>query len=96
MTSTTSAWRPARSVSTRRTMRARCSAWTMAAYAQIVGAVRDGTDPIVASHGVDFFSYLAEHPDAALAFHDAMAAGARLQAVMIGDSLELAPYAGTA
>ena len=65
------------------------SPWTMAAYAQIVGAVRDGTDPIVATHGVDFFSYLAEHPDAAGAFHDAMAAGARLQAVMIGESLEL-------
>jgi SAM-dependent methyltransferase len=65
------------------------SPWAMAAYAQIVGAVRDGTDPVVASHGVDFFAYLAEHPDAAVAFHDAMAAGARLQAVMIGDSLEL-------
>jgi SAM-dependent methyltransferase len=65
------------------------SPWTMASYAQIVGAVRDGTDPIVASHGVDFFAYLAEHPDAATAFHDAMAAGARLQAVMIGESIEL-------
>jgi SAM-dependent methyltransferase len=65
------------------------SPWTMASYAQIVGAVRDGTDPIVASHGVDFFAYLAGHPDAAAAFHDAMAAGARLQAVMIGESLEL-------
>lgn len=65
------------------------SPWTMAAYAQIVGAVRDGTDPIVASHGVDFFAYLAAHPEAATAFHDAMAAGARLQAVMIGESLEL-------
>src|SRR5204863_4277247 len=63
------------------------SPWTMASYAQIVGAVRDGTDPIVASHGVDFFAYLAGHPDAAAAFHDAMAAGARLQAVMIGESL---------
>ncbi|MDQ1511434.1 MAG: hypothetical protein QOG50_3278 [Actinomycetota bacterium] len=65
------------------------SPWAMASYAQIIGAVRDGTDPVVAGHGLDFFGYLAEHPDAALAFHDAMAAGARLQAVMIGESLEL-------
>src|SRR5437899_9680536 len=41
------------------------SPWTMASYAQISGAVRDGTDPIVASQGVDFFGYLAEHPEAA-------------------------------
>ncbi|MDQ1480310.1 MAG: hypothetical protein QOI44_1171 [Actinomycetota bacterium] len=65
------------------------SPWAMASYSQIVGAVHDGSDPVVASHGVDFFSYLAGHPDAAAAFHDAMAAGARLQAVMIGESLEL-------
>ena len=65
------------------------SPWTMAAYAQIIGAVRDGTDPVVASHGVDFFAYLAQHPEAADAFHDAMAAGARLQAVMIAQSLGL-------
>jgi SAM-dependent methyltransferase len=65
------------------------SPWTMASYAQILGAVRDGTDPIVASHGLDFFAYLAAHPESAEAFHDAMAAGARLQAVMIGESLEL-------
>jgi SAM-dependent methyltransferase len=65
------------------------SPWAMASYAQIVGAVRDGIDPVAASHGVDFFGYLAAHPDAAVAFHDAMAAGARLQAVMIGDSLDL-------
>ena len=65
------------------------SPWAMASYAQIIGAVRDGTDPVVAGHGLDFFGYLAEHPDAAIAFHDAMAAGARLQAVMIGESLEL-------
>ena len=63
--------------------------WTMQAYAQIVGAVKDGTDPIVASHGVDFFAYLAGHPDAAEAFHDAMAAGARLQALMIEGSLDM-------
>jgi predicted O-methyltransferase YrrM len=65
------------------------SPWAMASYTKIGGAVRDGTDPVVASHGVDFFSYLARHPDAAVAFHDAMAAGARLQAVMIGESLGL-------
>ena len=63
--------------------------WTMAAYARIVGAVRDGTDPIEASHGVDFFEYLASHPDAADAFHDSMAAGARLQSLMIEGSLDL-------
>jgi predicted O-methyltransferase YrrM len=65
------------------------SPWAMASYAQIAGAVRDGTDPVVASQGVDFFAYLAGHPAAAAAFHDAMAAGARLQAVMIGASLGL-------
>jgi SAM-dependent methyltransferase len=65
------------------------SPWAMASYAEIISAVRDGTDPVVASHGVDFFAYLAQHPDAAVAFHDAMAAGARLQAVMIGESLGL-------
>ena len=65
------------------------SAWTMSAYAHIVDAVRAGRDPIIAAHGVDFFSYLAAHPDAAEAFHDAMAAGARLQALMIEGSLDL-------
>ena len=49
----------------------------------------DGTDPVVATHGVDFFTYLAAHPEAAEAFHDAMAAGARLQALMIEGSLDL-------
>jgi SAM-dependent methyltransferase len=63
--------------------------WTMAAYAELVSAVRDGKDPVVAAHGVDFFAYLAEHPDAAEAFHDAQAAGARLQAVMCAGSLPL-------
>ena len=63
--------------------------WTMAAYPQILGAVRDGTDPVMAAHGVDFFTYIAAHPEAAAAFHDAMAAGARLQALMIQGSLDL-------
>lgn len=63
--------------------------WTMTSYAHLVGAVRDGTDPIVATHGVDFFTYLTTHPEAAEAFHDAMAAGARLQALMIEGSLDL-------
>ena len=70
-------------------MRFTGSPWTMAAYAELLGAVRDGSDPIVAAHGVDFFGYLAAHPDAAEAFHDAMAAGARLQALMIEGSLDL-------
>jgi SAM-dependent methyltransferase len=61
----------------------------MPAYAHIVDAVREGCDPIVATHGVDFFAYLAAHPEAADAFHDAMAAGARLQALMIEGSLDL-------
>jgi SAM-dependent methyltransferase len=65
------------------------SGWTMPAYAHIVDAVREGRDPIAATHGVDFFTYLAAHPDAADAFHDAMAAGARLQALMIEGSLDL-------
>lgn len=65
------------------------SPWTMASYAQILGAVRDGTDPVVASHGVDFFTYLAAHPESAAAFHEAMAAGARLLAIMLDGSLEL-------
>jgi len=64
------------------------SGWTMPAYAHIVDAVRAGRDPMVATHGVDFFAYLAAHPDAADAFHDAMAAGARLQALMIEGSLD--------
>jgi SAM-dependent methyltransferase len=62
----------------------------MTAYAQILGAVRSGIDPIVATHGVDFFTYLNSHPEAADAFHEAMAAGARLQALMIEGSLALA------
>ena len=41
-------------------------------------------------------TYLAAHPDAAEAFHDAMAAGARLQALMIEGSLDLARRAGGA
>ena len=65
------------------------SPWTMASYAQILGAVRDGTDPIVASHGVDFFTYVAAHAEAAEAFHDAMAAGARLLAIMLDGALDL-------
>jgi SAM-dependent methyltransferase len=64
--------------------------WTMSAYAQLLAAVRDGADPIAVAHGVDFFSYLAAHPDAADAFHDAQAAGARLQAIMCAGALPLA------
>jgi SAM-dependent methyltransferase len=63
--------------------------WTMAAYSHLVDAVRDGADPVVAAHDADFFAYLAAHPAAAEAFHDAMAAGARLQALMIEGSLDL-------
>ena len=64
--------------------------WTMSAYAQLLGAVRDGSDPIAVAHGAGFFSYLAAHPTAAKAFHDAQAAGARLQAIMCADALPLA------
>jgi predicted O-methyltransferase YrrM len=64
--------------------------WTMGAYASLLEAVRNGDDPVVAANGVDFFAYLAGHPDAAGAFHDAQAAGARLQAIMCADSLPLA------
>jgi hypothetical protein len=63
--------------------------WTMSAYANLLAAVRDGGDPMVAAHGHDFFAYLSAHPEAASAFHDAMAAGARLQAVMLGSRLQL-------
>jgi C-methyltransferase len=66
------------------------SSWTMRSYAELLGAVQAGTDPMTASHGVDFFTYVHAHPEAADAFHDAMAAGARLQAVMIEGSLNLA------
>ena len=65
------------------------SPWAMAAYAHVVDAVREGRDPMIVANGADFFRYLAAHPDAAEAFHDAMAAGARLQALMIGNALEL-------
>jgi SAM-dependent methyltransferase len=61
----------------------------MRSYAELLGAVQAGTDPMTASHGVDFFTYVHAHPEAADAFHDAMAAGARLQAVMIEGSLNL-------
>ena len=64
--------------------------WTMTSYAHLLDAVRDGADPVVATHGVDFFTYLTAHPEAAEAFHDAMAAGARLQALMIEGSLNVA------
>jgi cyclopropane fatty-acyl-phospholipid synthase-like methyltransferase len=64
--------------------------WTMAAYAQLHSAVADGVDAIVAAHGTDFFGYLAAHSDAADAFHEAQAAGARLQAIMGADVLPLA------
>lgn len=63
--------------------------WTMSAYAQLLAAVRDGADPVVVAHGTDFFSFLAAHPDAAAAFHDAQAAGARLQAIMCAEALPL-------
>jgi SAM-dependent methyltransferase len=63
--------------------------WTMTAYAQLLAAVRDGSDPIEVAHGTDFFSFLATHPDAANAFHDAQAAGARLQAIMCENALPL-------
>jgi SAM-dependent methyltransferase len=64
--------------------------WTMSAYAQVFTAVRDGNDPVGVAHGAPFFSYLAAHPDAAHAFHDAQAAGARLQAIMCAAALPLA------
>ena len=63
--------------------------WTMAAYAQVLAGVRDGSDPVAVAHGTDFFSYLSAHPDAAAAFHDAQAAGARLQAIMCAGALPL-------
>jgi precorrin-6B methylase 2 len=63
--------------------------WTMGAYAQLLVAVRDGDDPTRAANGVDFFAYLADHPDAAAAFHAAQAAGARLQALMCANALPL-------
>jgi len=63
--------------------------WTMSAYAQTLAAVRNGDDPIVVAHGTDFFSYLGAHPDAEQAFHDAQAAGARLQAIMGAGALPL-------
>jgi C-methyltransferase len=63
--------------------------WPMAAYAHLHAAVADGIDPMVVAHGVDFFAYLSEHPEAADAFHDAQAAGARLQAVMCASLLPL-------
>jgi hypothetical protein len=44
--------------------------WTMTSYAHLVDAVRDGADPVVATHGVDFFTYLTSHPEAAEAFHE--------------------------
>ena len=64
--------------------------WTMSAYAQLLAAVRDGDDPIAVAHGTDFFSFLTAHPDAAQAFHDAQAAGARLQAIMCAAALPVA------
>jgi SAM-dependent methyltransferase len=64
--------------------------WTMVAYSQMADAVRTGADPMVLAHNADFFAYLSEHPDAAAAFHDAMTAGARLQALMIGGALPVA------
>jgi SAM-dependent methyltransferase len=64
--------------------------WTMSAYAQLLAAVRDSDNPIAVAHGTDFFSFLAAHPDAAVAFHGAQAAGARLQAIMCVDALPLA------
>src|SRR5205807_6118239 len=33
--------------------------WTTAAYGQLSAAVRQGADPVVVAHGVDFFTYLA-------------------------------------
>jgi SAM-dependent methyltransferase len=65
------------------------ASWTMSAFAQTLAAVRDGDDPIVVAHGADFFTYLSAHPDAAQAFHDAQAAGARLQAIMCASALPL-------
>src|SRR3954469_19899520 len=63
--------------------------WTMSPYAHLATAVRAGNDPVVAAHGTDFFTYLGEHPEAAVAFHDAQAAGARLQALMCADALPM-------
>ena len=61
----------------------------MPAHAQLLGAVPHGTDPIVATHGVDPFTYPAPHPTPPTPPRR-MAAGARLQAVMIEGSLDLA------
>jgi len=63
--------------------------WTMSAYAQMLAAVRDGANPVAVAHGTDFFTYLTTHPDAARAFHDAQAAGSRLQCVMFTGALPL-------
>jgi precorrin-6B methylase 2 len=65
------------------------SPWSYGAFARLTDGVRAGTDPMEAAHGVAFFDYLSAHPDAAAAFHDAQAAGARMQSVLLADALDV-------
>jgi precorrin-6B methylase 2 len=66
------------------------SPWSYAAMAHVPDRARAAIDPMVAANGADFFTYLAAHAGAAAAFHDAQAAGAQMQSVLLADALDVA------
>jgi SAM-dependent methyltransferase len=65
------------------------ASWTLAAIAELPTALRDGTDPVVAAHGLNFFEYVAKHSSAAETFYTSQAAGAELQAIVGAHHLPL-------
>jgi len=46
--------------------------WFQEPYRHLAAAIRSGCDPFQRAHGVKVFSYLADHPDAAALFNQAL------------------------
>jgi hypothetical protein len=66
------------------------SEWNAALWNQMGLRVQSGQAPSEAAFGVPFFDYInAVNPDAGAAFNAAMAAGARLQVLLLGEVLDL-------
>ena len=67
------------------------SDWNGRIFDHLADRVRTGTPASRAAYGVPFFEYLNDHnPDAGAAFNAAMAAGARLQSLLLAENLDWA------
>ena len=55
---------------------------------QLAASVRSGGDAFAAANGASFFAWMADHPDRGRAFDAAMAAGARMHALVLAKALD--------